>query len=530
MSEVLLEDLSREQPLPSEEYAVKAMPRVLKTFDLTTIFIVVLFTSPVVMSAVSAGPATLTYWVFVAIVYLAPCCVATAQLGYLHPNQGALYNWTHKAFGGYWGFFVSFCTWIPCVLVMVSGADIVVGYIQDFYGLGNLPAWVHGVGMLTVHAICAAFACLRFRMVQHFVNLVTVLLSLGVLTVGLSGVVWLLTGHASATDYSHLSNWLITFHDLNNPGNFAVFGVVVYAVLGMEAPLNMGAEIVDLNGEPRKRRRIVLRHLFWGLALVIIGYLIDTFGIITVQGPDKASGNVFAFVQTPTMVLGKGWGDLVGICIITFFIAEGIVYNYAYARLVFCSGLDQRLPIKIARLNRNRVPANAILIQTILAAAFTLVTFIIVPFFVQNLANMTDIVYNVSQGAATVLWVASTGVLFVDVTVLFFRDREFFMQNRIFPLPVLVISVIVGTVSSIVAILDTLYYSWIPQIITHDQWRYVVGAITVICLIIAGAGSMFANSQAEWEKLEQVTRDQPTKARQESDELQKRPLTVSARN
>jgi glutamate:GABA antiporter len=505
MPELVSEDLSRERPLPSEGYAVKVMPRVLKTFDLTTIFIVILFTSPIVMSAVSAGPATFTYWVFACIVYLVPCCVVTAQLGFLHPNEGALYNWTHKAFGGYWSFFVAFCTWIPCVLIMVSGADIVVGYIQALNGW-HMPTWVHGLGMIMVLCICAAFSIQRFRMVQHFVNIVVILLIFGVLTVGLAGVVWLLNGHASATDYSQLSNWFMTFGDEKNPGNFAVFAIVVYAYLGMEAPLNMGAEIIDLQTERQKRRRIVMRHLFWGTAFVLIGYLIDSFGVLTVQG-QQASGKIFAFVTTANIALGKGWGDLVAICIITFFLVEIIVYNYAYARLVFAAGIDQRLPTMFARLNRNRVPANAILIQTIIAAVFTAVTFVIIPYFVTDSADMTDIVYNVSQGAATVLWVASTAILFVDVAVLYFRDRQFFLQNLIFPIPILVICVIVGSLASIAAVVDTLFYSWIVHIVTNEQWRYIVGSITIICLIIAGVGSIFANGQAEWEKFDQITKD-----------------------
>jgi hypothetical protein len=90
--------------------------------------------------------------------------------------------------------------------------------------------------------------------------------------------------------------------------------------------------------------------------------------------------------------------------------------------------------------------------------------------------------------------------------------------------------VIVGSLASIIAILDTLFYSWVPQIVTNEQWRYIVGSITVICLIVAGVGSMFANSQAEWEKFELVTRDQPAKARQRGDEMQKRSLTAPVRS
>ncbi len=506
MSDIFQEDLSRERPLPSEEYAVKVMPPILKTFDLTTIFIVVLFTSPIVMSAVAAGAATFTYWVFTAIVYLVPCVVVTAQLGVLHPNEGALYNWTHKAFGGYWSFFVSFCTWIPCVLIMVSGADIVIGYIQELNPRWAMTTWQHGLGMILVLCICAIISIQRFRTVQYFVNIVVVFLSLGVLVVGLAGVVWLLKGHASATDYTHISNWFITLGDQKNPGNFVVFGLVVYAYLGMEAPLNMGAEIVNIRAENKKRRHIVMRHLFLGTMLVVVGYLIDTFGVLTVQG-QNATGKIFSFVTVTDMALGKVWGNLVAICIISFFIVEIIVYNYAYARLIFVAGIDQRLPATVARLNSHRVPSNAILIQTIIAAAFTAVTFVIIPYFVANSKDMTDIVYNVSQGAATILWVASTAILFVDITALYFRDRQSFLRNRIFSIPVLVICVVVGSVSSIVAVLDTLFYSWVANLITNEQWRYIVGSITIICLIIAGIGSMFANSQAEWEKFEQVTRD-----------------------
>jgi glutamate:GABA antiporter len=520
MSEVLLEDLSRERPLPSEEYAVKVLPPVLKTFDLTTIFIVVLFTSPVIMSAMFAGAATFTYWVFMTIVYLIPCVIATAQLGFLHPNEGALYNWTHKAFGGYWCFFVSFCTWIPCILVMVSGASVIVGYVQalNMKWIWLAQSWQQGLAIIVILCVCAAFSLQRFRTVQNFVNLVTIFLGLGVLTVGVSGVVWLLQGHAPATDYGHWQNWMMTFGDAKNPSNVAAFGVAVYSVLGMEAPLNMGAEIVGIRGDGKKRRQIIIRHLCWGTALVIIGYLIDAFGVLTVMGPQKANGNIFAFVTTADTALGKGWGDLVGLCIISFFIVEIIVYNYAYARLVLCSGIDQRLPRKIAHINRNRIPANAIVIQTIIAAAFTAVTYVMIPYFQSNQAQavaLANIVYNVSQGAATVLWTASTAVLFVDVSVLYFRDRAFFLRNRIFPIPILTICVIIGSLASIATIADTLFYSWVPDLVTDGQWRNIVGSITVICLIIAGIGSMFANSQAEWEKFEQINKDQTTTAQRQ---------------
>ena len=120
MSDLLLTPLDREKPMPSEEYAVKAMPSILTTLDLTTIFIVIIFTSPIVTSAIAAGAATYTYWALTALLFFIPCVVITAQIGVIYPHEGSLYNWTHKAFGGYWSFFVAFCAWISGVLVMVS--------------------------------------------------------------------------------------------------------------------------------------------------------------------------------------------------------------------------------------------------------------------------------------------------------------------------------------------------------------------------------------------------------------------------
>ncbi len=90
MSEVLTEVLPREKPMPSEEYAVKVMPPVLRTLDMTTIFIVIIFTSPIVMSAIPAGAATFTYWILTTIGFFIPCVIVTAQLGILYPHEGSL--------------------------------------------------------------------------------------------------------------------------------------------------------------------------------------------------------------------------------------------------------------------------------------------------------------------------------------------------------------------------------------------------------------------------------------------------------
>jgi amino acid transporter len=64
----------------------------------------------------------------------------------------------------------------------------------------------------------------------------------------------------------------------------------------------------------------------------------------------------------------------------SFFVVTTVVYNLAYARLLFVAGIDQRLPRNIGMLNKNHVPANAIIFQTVVASVITGLIFFVAPY------------------------------------------------------------------------------------------------------------------------------------------------------
>jgi uncharacterized sodium:solute symporter family permease YidK len=72
-------------------------------------------------------------------------------------------------------------------------------------------------------------------------------------------------------------------------------------------------------------------------------------------------------------------------------------------------------------------------------------------------------------------------------------------------MPVLWISIVLGTVTCIVSIIGSLVYSLIPQQIDNSHWWIIVGGITVACLVVAAMGSMLASSEAGWEGLKEAT-------------------------
>ena len=55
------------------------------------------------------------------------------------------------------------------------------------------------------------------------------------------------------------------------------------------------------------------------------------------------------------------------------FLTVAAVYNYSFGRLLFVSGLEKRLPHQIGKVNRNKVPANAITLQTAISTILAVI-------------------------------------------------------------------------------------------------------------------------------------------------------------
>lgn len=481
---------AEQESLPSEEYVVKTMPQIADTLGLTATYVLIIFFITNVASAIQAGAGTFTFWVVGAITFFIPCAIATAQLGHMFPHEGSLYNWTHRAFGGYWSFFVSFCAWFPCILLMIVASDVVVGYLQGLNSNWLVQPWSQGLVLMLVIAISGFIAVKRFATVLNLVKVILGLAFLAVFLVGIAGAVWLLKGHAPATGFKTATDWGLAWNP-NGYYTLALFGFIVRAFLGIQAPLNMGGEMVG--------RRVITRHLFWGTLLVLIGYFVTTFGVLVVLGT-APSGNPFAMVMAVKTALGPVAGNIAAILIMCNFLITPAIYSYTYARLLLVGGIDQRLPVGMARLNKNRVPANAIIFQTIVAMVFAGVLFVVVPSLTST-ANAASDVYNVVISASTLVWVISTAFLFINLAKFYFNDRKTFRKLLIFPMPVLWICMVLGTATCIISIVGTLLYSLIPQQISNGQWWFIVGSITLVCLILAALGSMFATSEADWEKM-----------------------------
>ncbi|HKS52906.1 MAG TPA: APC family permease [Pseudonocardiaceae bacterium] len=479
--------------LRSERVAGGMLPRVLGIWDMVAIFvaIVLLVTGSATIQA--AGPAAFGWWVLGVVAFLIPGAVVTGQLGVMFPGEGSIYLWTHKAFGDFWGFFAGFCAWWPGVLAMLSFADNAVAYLGYAFP-GSVGHWsVPLQGLVIVGALVgsALVAQLRLRIVQNAVNAVCLLYGMVILLVVVAGVVYLVTGHAAATNPAALSTWSPSHQHGINFANWAFFGVVVLALLGVEVPLNMGVEIRD--------RKAITRYLLWGSAVVVIAYLATTWAVmVTVPAAGNQSVQITAVADVVGRALGPAWGQLAAAVLAGVTAFALVVYNYSFARLVFVSGLDCRLPSLLTRLNTHRVPYAALWAQTVVAAVVTVVTFIALPALSSGTALDTQTrVYTVLSAATTVIWCFSMIVLFIDVLVILRRYRPQFAARPLARPAVFWACAALGAVSSLVAIVATLSGSQTPLIsnnagsitvlgatISYGLWFYLVAGITAVSLTV----------------------------------------------
>jgi amino acid transporter len=454
-----------EREMISERVAPGMLPRVLNSFDMTIIFVaIVLF---IVQASViqPAGPAAYIYWILGFLTFLIPGALVTAQLGLMFPQEGSLYVWTQKALGPFWGFFAGFAAWWPGVLVMVATSDLVVTLLQSIKPTWLSEPWQQGLVILAVLWFSAALSLMRFRVTQNYANVAVVVYGSAVFVIGLAGLLWLVGGNDSANSFSH--GWSL------NTTNWTFYGLVILALLGIEVPLNMGVEIVDM--------RAIRRYLIWGSLVVMIAYLWATFGnMVTVPvGQNNSTTGVIQAVKTGFW--GANWfGNLVAVILMWFFVTNTVVYNYSFSRLLFVSGLERRMPSAVGRVNENKVPAVAIVVQTVLASIFTLVTFMHT-----GAGNLPTQVYLVIQASVTVIWCLSMILLFTDIFLVRRAFPQRFEEVRVSRVPVLLAAGVVGAIASIFGIIVTVWYPWNGDLFSRGSWILWLAVVTVVSAAVA---------------------------------------------
>lgn len=477
------------EPLRSEQRTGELLPRTLSRVDMLVIFIAIVLFIPnasIVQATQGAGAATYLYWIIGAITFLIPGAIICGQLNRFLPVEGAIYVWTHRALGPLWGFFAAFCAWFPGILVLLSAADSIIALAQ---GIGSqivgpnanwlMHPWQQGSIVLCLLLVSGWLSTLSLPRIMNVAKGVIAFYILAILTVGLAGVVWLASGHSPRVPINFTPATFGTPH-------IVLYGVIVLALLGVEVPLNMAAETKQPHAS-----RLFLR---WGVLIVLFAYIIGTFGVMVVVPTSQAS-STYSTLTAVGMVFGAPAAMIVGLIFIGFFVLVSIMYNITFARILFVSALDHRLPTNLANVNRHHAPFRAIITQTAVVIAVTIFIFFLGPLlYIGKGAVFSAQVYNISQATTNVIWSISMIFLFLDLPILLYRFRSLFAKRPdqlIAPAWVLYLCSAVGGAASFLGIWATLSASWDSSLIPDNSWTIYVGVCTVASLVIGLLGAAY---------------------------------------
>jgi amino acid transporter len=234
----------------------------------------------------------------------------------------------------------------------------------------------------------------------------------------------------------------------------------------------MGAEV--------KNERSIRNYLLVGSIIVMVAYLATTWSTMVVIPLDQVGGTTDA-IPTVATAFGADWlGDIVGLILIWFFVSNTAIYNYTFARLLFVSGLEKRLPASIGKVNKNKVPANAVLLQTILASIPVIFIWFV---FGRGEGFDVNVPYFAMLASANVIWAISMVVLFADI---FFVKKWFpqrYEEARRIPEGGLKLAGVLGILASAAAIVLTFWSPWYPPGFTTAQWQFWLAVITVIAMV-----------------------------------------------
>jgi amino acid transporter len=238
----------------------------------------------------------------------------------------------------------------------------------------------------------------------------------------------------------------------------------------------MGAEVTG--GE-----KAIRTFLLWGCAIVMFAYLWATWGNMVVIQAGGANGTTGG-AETVGLALGRWTGAAVSLVLAWVVLTVAVVYNYSFGRLLFVSGMEKRLPHQFGKVNRNKVPANAITLQSVISTILTVLVFFVLG------AGETDPYkyFYILYAGVTIVWCISTALLFLDIFFAKKAEPERFERERRVPVGWLYLCGVVGFIVNVLAVLFIFVGSWyptgFPTLAEWNTWMIGFTAVSVISGIV----------------------------------------------
>jgi amino acid transporter len=342
--------------------------RALGRRDLVLLFVVAIFNINVVPSIAANGGVTIWLWIISLVLFFWPQGLAVIELAQRYPGEGGIYLWAKEVFGEFHGFLSGWSYWtsnmlyVPSVLLYVVGVSVYVlgpGHL----GLADNKFFASSVS-LALLALLTLLNILGLGVGKWINNLgaIGTFIAAGVL-IGLGVMIWLRFGSGvTAADFKVPADSSFVLH---------CFGVIVFALLGLDLASIMGDEIRD-------PARSLPGAVAWGGLICGILYVSATLTLLVSVGKNvNMLQGVVQGVSGMTARVGVTWLT-VPFALMLSLAATGIAsaWTGGCARIPFVAGLDSYLPSWLGNIHpRYATPYAALIVQGIVSGGLVILSF-----------------------------------------------------------------------------------------------------------------------------------------------------------
>lgn len=391
-------------------------------------------------AAAGAGNAVWLSFAISAVIALFTA-LSYAELSSMYPKAGAEYDYTSAALGDYVAFIVG---WMIIFAGILGAATVALGfggYFHELFGIGQIPAAVALIGVLTVVLFIGV------KESAGVAGLFTLIEGVGLVLVIIAGLPRL-----GSVDYLEMP--------LGISGVFTATALVFFAYQGFEEMVKFSEETLD----PQKT---VPKALMIALVVCTALYILVCISAVSVVGWEGLAGSDAPFAEVATVAWGPRAADLLS-AIALFATANTVLLMLlASSRIGYGMARSGSLPALFSRVH----PTRKTPYPAILAAALGAVLFLFAGDigFIANATNFTIFV--------------TFMIVNLSVIILRFRSpeavRPFRVPGSIGRIPVLPL---LGIGTSLF-----LFFQLTPEIL----------AIGALIVIIGGIAALFAGRRQD---------------------------------
>lgn len=299
-----------------------------------------------------------TIWPFVMVwvagaMYALLGANALAELGTLIPRSGGQYVFVRRGLGDYPGFVAGWSDWLS-----TCGTTAVVAIALGEYAVGLFPEFREA--RVVALAVVAALTIVQWVGVRAggWMQNVTTLVKILALLFFVAACFWL--GSRSPVDGTALA--------IEREG--ALFVVFILALQQVIFTFDGWAAVIYFSEEVKDPGRNIPRAMLSGVAIVAILYILVSLAFLRVVSLPSIAGSELAAGVVVERLFGAGGHDVLRVFAVLILLSTVSAKVLMAPRVVYSMAKDRLFPSAATDVNRGGTPDVALLISSLVAAAF----------------------------------------------------------------------------------------------------------------------------------------------------------------